>query len=74
MLLLGDILNNFLLLRALLFVVGLVFLYMLPKDEFNRKSFFDENALMVGLARREFRNQNSIGAFAKELQNIQRNE
>ena len=51
-------------------MVGLVFLYMLPKDGFNRKSFFDENALMTGLAKREFRSPNSIGSFAKEFQNV----
>ena len=40
---------------------------MLPRDEFNRRSFVDENALMVGLVRREFRDSQSISDYAEEL-------
>jgi glycosylphosphatidylinositol transamidase len=54
-------------LGILLYLCGLVYLGMLPRDEFNRRSFVDENALMVGLVRREFRDSQSISDFAEEL-------
>ncbi|CAI8038880.1 Glycosylphosphatidylinositol anchor attachment 1 protein [Geodia barretti] len=54
-------------LGILLYLCGLVYLGMLPRDEFNRRSFVDENALMVGLVRREFRDSQSISDYAEEL-------
>ena len=53
--------------RCLLYVVGVVFLVMLSKDSFNRKNFFDENALMAGLVKREFTDLLSINEYAKQL-------
>ena len=43
---------------------------MLPNEELNRKAFFDENALMTGLVKREFRSQKSITNLASELHDI----
>ena len=47
---------------------------MLPSDHLNRKNFFDENALMAGLVRREFGDQESILAYANELREDAENE
>lgn len=56
--------------RLLLYVAGLVYLFQLPRDEFNHRSFIDENALMVGLVRREFSNPDSISSYSRELQAV----
>ena len=52
-------------------MVGLVLLCFLPNEDFSRRMFFDENALMAGLVRREFTDQSSIRKFAKEIQNAE---
>lgn len=56
--------------RFLLFVVGVVYLGMLSDDQMSRGSFFDENALMAGLVRREFSGAGSILRFADEMKNL----
>ena len=60
--------------RVLLYLCGLVYLGLLPRDEFNHRSFIDENALMVGLVRREFRDKQSISNYAQELADFQDDE
>lgn len=47
---------------------------MLPNEELSRKSFFDENALMAGLVRREFSNARAISRFADKMKNLPSNE
>ena len=47
---------------------------MLPNEELCRKSFFDENALMAGLVRREFSDRRSISRFSDEMNNLPNNE
>lgn len=56
--------------RILLYVVGLVYLCQLPRDEFNHRSFIDENALMTGLVRREFSDPYVISNLAKQLEDV----
>ena len=56
--------------RLLLYVAGLVYLSQLPRDEFNHRSFIDENALMVGLVRREFSDPNSISRYSRQLEGV----
>jgi len=51
-------------------VAGLVYLVQLPRDEFNHRSFIDENALMVGLVRREFSNPDSISSYSRDMQAV----
>ena len=53
--------------RVLLFLCGLVHLGLLPRDDFNHRSFIDENALMAGLVRREFSDSQSISDYAEQL-------
>lgn len=55
----------------LLYLCGLVYLGQLPRDELNHRSFIDENALMVGLVRREFSDSQSISDYAEELADFQ---
>lgn len=50
-----------------LYLVGVVFLVMLPSDNFNRKNYFDENALMAGLVKRDFMDSASIADFVSRL-------
>ena len=50
-----------------IYLLGLVFLVMLPNENFNRKNFFDENALMAGLVKREFEDQKSIVEYTTLL-------
>ena len=57
--------------RLLLYVVGLVLLCFLPNEDYSRRMFFDENALMAGLVRREFADQDSIRKFAEEIRNAE---
>ena len=56
--------------RLLLYVAGLVYLCQLPRDEFNHRSFIDENALMTGLVRREFSDPYAISNYAKQLEDV----
>lgn len=57
-----------------LYVVGVAFLVMLPNDSFNRKNFFDENALMAGLVKREFMDSASIVEFSNRLKPVASDE
>ena len=59
---------------SLLYLVGVVVLVMLPNDNFNRKNFFDENALMAGLVKREFMDSASIANFVSRLKLVASNE
>ena len=54
-------------------MAGLVYLSQLPRDEFNHRSFIDENALMAGLVKREFSNPDSISAFAEQMKDVYNN-
>ena len=54
--------------------MGVVFLVMLPNDKFKRKNFFDENALMTGLVKREFMNAGSIQETANRLKSAASDE
>lgn len=56
--------------RLLLYVAGLVYLAQLPRDEFNHRSFIDENALMAGLVKREFSDPNSIPTFTEQMEEV----
>lgn len=60
--------HYFLFFSFLLYMVGLVFLCLLPNEDYSRRMFFDENALMAGLVNREFEGQNTIKKFAEEIQ------
>lgn len=51
-------------------MVGLVYLFQLPRDELNHRSFIDENALMTGLVRREFNDANSLSHYAEQLEPV----
>ena len=57
-----------------LYVLGLIFLLMLPNEQVNRKNFFDENALMAGLVKREFENVRSISEYANRLKKVASDE
>jgi hypothetical protein len=59
---------------SFLYVAGVVFLAMLPNSNFNRKNFFDENALMAGLVKREFMDTKSISGFVSQLKTVASNE
>lgn len=59
---------------CLLYLVGVVFLVMLPNDKFNRRNFFDENALMTGLVKREFMDAGSIREIANRLKSAASDE
>ena len=54
-------------------MVGVVYFYFLTSDEMSRRGYFDENALMTGLVRREFTNEKSIVRFAKEMEKFKHN-
>ena len=47
---------------------------MLPNDKFNRRNFFDENALMTGLVKREFMDAGSIREIANRLKSAASDE
>ena len=53
-------------------MVGLAYLCILPLEDMSRKSFFDENALMAGLVKREFSNRDSIARYSRGLRNTGR--
>lgn len=53
-----------------LYVAGLLYLAQLPRDEFNHRSFIDENALMAGLVKREFTSSQAISDLAAELEEV----
>jgi len=52
---------------GILFVLGIAYLVLLSNQNFSRKNFIDENALMAGLVRREFADMASIKEYAKHL-------
>ena len=54
----------------LLYALGVVYFYYLTSDEMSRKGYFDENALMTGMVRREFSNQRSIGKHAEDIKQL----
>lgn len=56
--------------RLLLYVAGIVYFYALTSDEMSRRGYFDENALMTGLVRREFTDQKSISKHAEEIKQL----
>lgn len=47
---------------------------MLPNESFNRKNFFDENALMAGLVKREFNDLRLITEYAAKLKKVVHSE
>ena len=55
-------------------MLGLIFLLMLPNEQVNRKNFFDENALMAGLVKREFEDVRSISEYANRLKKVASDE
>ncbi len=57
-----------------LYIVGVVFLVMLPNEKFSRRNFFDENALMAGLVKREFTDLGSLADFASKLKAVASDE
>lgn len=59
---------------CIIYLLGLVFLVMLPNENFNRKNFIDENALMAGLVKREFEDLKSIVEYATRLNKSASNE
>ena len=46
---------------------GLAYLLMLANENFNLSNFFDENALMAGLVKREFADVNSLSYYTQVL-------
>ena len=56
--------------RLLLYVAGVVYFYYLTSDEMSRRGYFDENALMTGLVRREFSDQRSIAKHADDIKKL----
>lgn len=70
--LVDSILDNFTMtfvfFSFLLYMIGLIFLCFLPNEDYSRRMFFDENALMAGLVNREFEDHNTIKIFAEEIQ------
>ena len=56
--------------RLLLYAVGVVYFYYLTSNEMSRTGYFDENALMTGLVRREFSNERSITKHAEEIKQL----
>lgn len=54
--------------------MGVVFLVMLPNEKFSRRNFFDENALMAGLVKREFTDSGSLADFASKLKAVASDE
>ena len=63
-----------LLFSCILYLAGLVYLVMLPHESLNRSNFFDENALMAGLVKREFTDLTSIKHYAAKLRNVAHDE
>lgn len=59
---------------CVLYLAGLVYLLMLPNESFNRKNFFDENALMAGLVKREFNDLRLITEYAAKLKKVVHSE
>ena len=51
-------------------MVGLVYLFQLPRNEFSYRSFIDENALMAGLVKREFSASQIISDYAAQLEDV----
>ena len=51
-------------------MVGLVYLFQLPRNEFNHRSFIDENALMAGLVKREFSASHLISDYTTQLEDV----
>ncbi len=54
--------------------MGVAFLVMLPSENLNRRNYFDENALMTGLVKREFGDAESIMAYARMLKTVATDE
>ena len=63
--------HNFFWYRCLLFIVGVVYLLALPKRDLSHKAFFDENALLAGVVRREFSDPTSIARYAEDFKNLE---
>ena len=53
--------------RALLFLAGVLAYCFAPNESVCRGRFFDENALLPGLAQREFANSRLIDSLSSEL-------
>jgi len=53
--------------RFLLYVAGIVYMFLLPHENFNLRSYFDENALMAGLVRREYADLSSLAQYSKVM-------
>ena len=54
--------------RALLFLAGVLAYCFAPNESVCRGRFFDENALLPGLAQREFTDSHLIDMLSSELQ------
>lgn len=48
-----------------------MYFYYLTSNELSRTGYFDENALMTGLVRREFSDHSSIANHAGELKRFE---
>ncbi|XP_064398574.1 glycosylphosphatidylinositol anchor attachment 1 protein-like [Halichondria panicea] len=55
---------------CVLFVIGIVYLLSLPRRDLSHKAFFDENALLAGVVRREFADPNTIAKYAENIGNF----
>ncbi len=42
----------------------------LPRRDLSHKAFFDENALLAGVVRREFADPNTIAKYAENIGNF----
>ncbi len=60
--------------RCILFLVGIVYLISLPRRDLSHKAFFDENALLAGVVRREFADPNTVAQYASEVERLSSNE
>ncbi len=59
--------------RFLLYMLGIIYMFLLPNENFNLRNFFDENALMAGLVRREYADLSSLAQYSKVLSQKARN-
>lgn len=46
----------------------------LPRKDLSHKAFFDENALLAGVVRREFSDPNAIAKFAQDFERYAEDE